>query len=334
MEVDADTATRLLAKAAGRLLDLPCFYPEYILIDSKRDVRLQPTFFYYEEGGEVFYHGFQLSKIPKTEYYDIQSAYGYGGPIATSTEKDFLENAWKEYYEFCCEKKVIVEFIRFHPLYENWKFYQGEVINNRKTVLVDLQAEDLISSYAENRVRTAIRKGLKNCLSISIADNVDFMMHFKDLYLDSMLRIGAPSFYLFNEDYLKALCSWKKSFLVLASKDNKKVAALLGLISGKILELHLFGSSAESNRLCATNLIYHEAFKVAKEMGCHIAHFGGGVSNSKDDRLLFFKLGYSSNTLDYKIGKFIHNPDVYYAMKKSFECNTDKKTNKILFYTV
>ena len=332
MEVSLTDAAIAFEKMNHRLQLPACFDPVYLLIDAKRDSALCPTFFVYEEQGELFYHGFHLAQVPNTIFFDIQSPYGYGGPISTSKDQEFLKRAWQEYGIFCKKSNVIAEFIRFHPLLQNWQYYQGEAIVNRETVYVNLEAEDLIATYAENRVRTAVRKGAKNGVQVSLSSREFFLDHFKELYRDSMQRMQTSDFYLFNDEYIDNLCSWEKSFLVVAKYEERVLTVLLGLINGEILELHLFGSSVESNKLCATNLIYHEAFLMAKEKGCCIAHFGGGNSNDEQDPLFFFKLGFSKKTAEYRIGKFIHKPEIYKNMAESWERKMGRKVTRILFY--
>ena len=86
----------------------------------------------------------------------MQSAYGYGGPVASTTDPAFLQSASAVWKDWCQEKKVLVEFIRFHPLLENWRFFSGDIFDDRMTVWIDLAVPGLMAQYT-TRVRTAVR---------------------------------------------------------------------------------------------------------------------------------------------------------------------------------
>ena len=70
-----------------------------------------------------------LSFVDKDKYFDITSAYGYGGPLYKVNEGLNEENLKKAFFDqmtrFCNEKNIITQFDRFHPLLNNWKFFQG-----------------------------------------------------------------------------------------------------------------------------------------------------------------------------------------------------------------
>src|SRR5581483_11881257 len=124
----------------------------YVIADSKRS-DLLPRFFVYSSGGECFYHGVQMGRVVGTEFFDLQSAYGYGGPLSSSDATSFLEEAWRNYRTWCEANRVLAEFVRFHPLLENWRFYWGEVVSDRETVWIDLTRPDTLAEFAV-RART------------------------------------------------------------------------------------------------------------------------------------------------------------------------------------
>lgn len=288
MDVDFSQAMTVFTQYQDQLPLGPCIDPHYVMIDAKRDSALIPTFFIYKDNENFYYHGFHKTNIPNTPYYDVQSPFPYGGPIATTNNINFINRAFQAYQEFCKKQNIIVEFIRFHPLLENWRFYTGEVTPFRKTIWVDLTPHDLLRSYCKNRVRTAIRKSIKNGVKVIVVDGKKFFPKFKELYYETILRLKTTALYHFNDDYLGAMCTWEKAYLTAAIYHDNIVAMLLSLIKGHILELHLIGLNKLSNTLCATNLIYHEAFTMAKTLGCTAAHFGGGNSSDENkDSLLF-----------------------------------------------
>ena len=50
-------------------------------------------------------------------FYDIQSPYGYGGPVVNEAgeDKTFLRDAWQYFSDWCDRTGVVGEFCRFHP---------------------------------------------------------------------------------------------------------------------------------------------------------------------------------------------------------------------------
>lgn len=309
----------------------PYMDPKYIDIDAQRDAALKPVYFIYEDDHGFFYHAFHQSKIPGTIYSDIQSPYGYGGPFIISDNASFHEAAWRAYCDFCLEQGIVVEFIRFHPLLDNWQYFQGDVLPNRETVWVDLTPADLIATY-EVRARTAIRKALKNQIEINEESREFFCSHFKKLYEQTMLNLQAEAFYHFNEQYIESICAWENALLLVARHEGQVVSAAIFLEKDNFLEYHLSASTPIGKKLSANNLLLHEAFLIAKARGCTVAHLGGGNSSDDNNPLLFFKQGFSDKKASYKIGKYIHNPAVYQELKIAWEKSKGRKPTKILFY--
>ena len=44
----------------------------------------------------IFFSTLSKEKIEGSSYFDFESAYGYGGPLTTSIDKDFLSRCWKK----------------------------------------------------------------------------------------------------------------------------------------------------------------------------------------------------------------------------------------------
>lgn len=330
MEIDLNEA-RLALKKNGKITLMPSLEPDYVMVDSTRNKTLIPSFFLYENQDGFYYHAFHKGKIQDTDFYDIQSPYNYGGPVVLTENSNFLSEAWEAYLKFCRNNNILVEFIRFHPLLENWKHYKSDVIYDRETVWIELTNDDLLASY-EIRARTAIRKAVKNNVEVVFLKKEDFIFDFKKIYHETMKRINAADFYFFNDDYFEAMCSWPNSQLVAAYQENKIVSAAIFLMNDKFLEYHLAASTDEGRKLSAINLILHEMFLRAKANGCNKAYLGGGASNQADDPLLFFKSGFSIHRAKYYIGKHVHNMEQYDALKRLWQTKNGSQSNRILFY--
>lgn len=309
----------------------PSLHPYYIVADAKRDPALEATFIVYE-GDEAFtYHGLHLKKIEGTRYYDMQSPYGYGGLIASSDDRAFLSQAWSEQTAWCQEHKVMVEFIRFHPLLKNWRYYEGEVFYNRQTVWLDLTNENLLMSYS-TRARTAIRKALKNGLQVEWWGRDDFLPVFLNIYHGVMQELDAENMYYFNPEYYHSLFSWDQAKLAVCKVNDDIVGIAVFLVGPGIMEYHLAGANSLGKKLSAHNLLIHEAALYGQRAGCAIMHLGGGTDAGPDNPLLFFKSSFSNLRADFKIGRNIFLPEAYQAMKEAWEREHCKPANRVLYY--
>jgi len=309
----------------------PSLHPFYVRADAKRDPSFAPTFFVFEQGGEFFYHGFLLGRVDATDFYDIQSAYGYGGPIASTEDSGFLAAAWDHYKDWCLQNRVLVEFIRFHPLLQNWSYYNGDVADDRRTVWIDLEIDDLLSSYL-TRARTAIKKAQKAGLYIQWVDPKEYIDIFFQHYSAAMVELGADEFYLFSKEYHKDLLGWEASKLALCLRDGDILGASLFMLGPSLMEYHLAFTLREGKKLCANNLILHEAALLGQKAGLKKFHLGGGTGREAKNPLLFFKESFSDRRSFFKIGKKIYRQESYDDLKSARAVNKGSISNRVLFY--
>src|SRR5260370_28932665 len=92
MRIDVAAARALYARLPASLR-LATLSPEYVEIDSSRTPEVQPAYWCYQEAESFWYHGFHLAALPGVDGFDIQSPYGYGGPVAHTDAADFLPRA-------------------------------------------------------------------------------------------------------------------------------------------------------------------------------------------------------------------------------------------------
>ena len=140
---------RIDAEEAAKFLSTPgTLHPAYVVADATRNSALEPAFFCYESQGERWVHGVHLTDVPGTRWRDASSPYGYGGPVASTTDRSFVQAAWNAYCAVMLEGRVVVEYVRFHPVLGNDQWYGGNVVDNRQVVIVDLRTADVAASYA------------------------------------------------------------------------------------------------------------------------------------------------------------------------------------------
>lgn len=309
----------------------PSYHPYYIVADAKRLPNITPEFFIYTDNEHMYYHAFHTERVPGTNYIDIQSPYGYGGGISTTDNKDFLMKAWQEYCSWCKENKVLAEFIRFHPVIGNEKHYNGKYCYDRQTVWIDLNTENLLSSYSV-RVRTAIRKALKNEMAVEWWNPKDFLCVFPDLYKETMRSLNADAFYMFSDEYFIDMVNLPKVQLAVCKYKEEVVAGAIFLVDNYEVEYHLSAANLVGKKMSATNLILHDAGLLGQQLGCKVLHLGGGTDNKEDNSLLFFKSGFSQYRGDFNIGYHIHQPDAYEQLKKKWIEKNKEVSTRVLFY--
>jgi hypothetical protein len=310
---------------------LPTISPAYVRIDAQRSDDLEPVFWLYEEKEKVLYQGAHISRIPATIYRDMQTPYQYGGPICNTNDAGFLLRAWNTYKSWCQENYVVVEFVRFHPLLQNWDVYPGGGNLDRMTVWIDLADRDLMSSY-QTRVRTAVRKAIKHGLRVEWRAGSESAEWFAEFYYSAMRDIAAEQFYFFPTNYFHQLLAWKQCRIAVCMDGSEPVAASVFLIGPDVTEYHLSASSTAGKRLGATNLILHEAAKMGRSLGCRALYLGGGTDNKPDNPLLFFKAGFCEERAEFRIGKYVHSDEGYSALKAQFSESFAAKQNRVLFY--
>lgn len=302
------------------------YHPDYLIEDVKNKKGLEICFFVIQEGNNIFYHGFYKGRVLNTNLYDIQSPYGYGGPIIIGDEK-FKRRATDMYLEWCKGNNILVEFIRFHPMLKNEETYYGKKIFNRSTVYINLKESSIIKTFS-TRARTAIKKAKKNNVTISFIKNNTNIESFIEIYNKLMADKHTTGNYFFDKDYYINLLKSPATVLVSALDVNKNIiASSMFFLNEKISEYHLSASTEVGKELSATHLILYEFAEYAKKHDCEFLYLGGGNSSEENNSLLFFKKGFSKKESSFYIGYKIHLEKAYKDLKENYAMN-----NKVLFY--
>lgn len=332
MEMDFDRALEVFA-ALDPAQKAPSQHPAYVRADAERSPELRPVFFVHDNNGSLYYHGFHLAAVDGTAFFDIQSPYGYGGPVASSNDEAFLAGARSAFGVWCREHNVLVEFIRFHPLLDNWGMYHGEVIPDRQTVWIDLRTDDLLMSYG-TRARTAIRKAVREGLRVEWVDALQFLRLFPTMYRRAMAALNADEFYHFGDRYFEQMLRWDNLHTALCFLGSEVVGGAMFLAEGIRMEYHLSAVTPTGKKLSATNLMLHEAGLLGQKLECTALHLGGGTDSRENNALLFFKAGFSPHREVFKIGKHVHQPAAYNGLREKWRQIHGSVSERILFYRI
>ena len=297
------------------------FYPEWVMLHTVYPGS-RALMFTFQKQEKIWAYPFLLSPISfpgrsslETTWHDIETAYGYGGPIANTKDKDFLEDAHNAFLDWCGDQNVVAEFVRLHPLIQNeqWTDPQVKISLNRETVSLDfdlLQKQDLpFTSKTRNMLNRAENLGV----SIIRLEGKSGYEKFVQMYRDSMKRLKAEEYLFFGNEYFSNLYTilQDNGFVLGAERQNTCIAASVFIKGATWLHYHLAATYFDKMVPGANNQLLLTASQIGLDLGLKGLHLGGGRTNLPDDTLLKFKRSMSTSSYNYVIGKRIHNHDIY-----------------------
>jgi hypothetical protein len=285
----------------------------------------------FEEQGERYYHPFHVAPVRGTTFVDVQSAYGYGGPVATCDDSRFLRRATQAYRHWAIHGRVLAEFIRFHPLLENWRYYDGEVLDDRETVWMNLSGVDPAGEI-KPRVWKNIKRAKGRGVQVEWLSAAAALPVFVPLYNSLLQAKEADDSYRFPGAYYEGLANSGLLECCVCVQEQTVVAAALFLRAGESLEYHLAASSETGQALGAMSLALWEAALRGQQLGCRRLHLGGGTDHRPDNSLLYFKRGFSNQSARFRIGKDVHHRADYAALRIATDNAGSARAGRVLFY--
>jgi hypothetical protein len=252
----------------------------------------------------------QVAGIPiEEELYDLETPYGYGGPLTNCYDRAFLTTAFAAYKSECVKQHIVCEFIRFHPF--NQLTHHDEYFNffhqERQVVMVDLTlAQTERWSQYSKTTRNIIRKTQK-VLERHQADNV--MDNFLSLYQQTMDKNQAADFYYFDRDYFKQLSAIPGVELLAVKLADEYVSMGFFMQTGELAHYHLSANNSELLRENGNYALLDFAFERAQQNGCKWMMLGGGRTSASDDSLFKFKTKFSDNLKPFYIAGLDFMPE-------------------------
>jgi len=242
----------------------------------------------------VFFAG-----IERDDPRDVVTPYGYGGPTG--------DGFWDAYEDWARERGAVSTFVRFHPLLANQQGAPIHVEQLAPTVAWRVEpGRDLLAGLHfkhRNKVRKAENAGATVTAATGLGD-------FVELYEDTMRRIDADPFYLFEPAYWERLGELPLARFD-AAIDGEVVASALCLASPPWLHYHLSGTTDKGRETGASTLVLLGAANWAQANGYERFHLGGGLGG-KADSLHHFKARFDPEGLvEAAVGKAIHDEAAY-----------------------
>jgi hypothetical protein len=235
------------------------------------------------------------------ELYDLETPYGYGGPITNCYDDTFLTAAFLAYRVECEKQHIVCEFIRFHPFNQMLEHsnYFDFFCQERQVVIVDLtlDQEARWSKYSKT-TRNILRKANKKLSRSCSPDDLDT---FLNLYQQTMDKNQAADFYYFDRPYFTQLANIDGVELLSVKLDDEIVSMGFFMQTGELAHYHLSANNSDLLKENGNYALLDFAFERAQQNGCKLMMLGGGRTSAEDDSLFKFKTKFSDQVKPFFI---------------------------------
>lgn len=270
------------------------------------------------------------------EFYDLETAYGYGGYYTDTDDRTFIGKAIRKYEEKCEEENIIAEFIRFNP-FNSFPLLYSDILDfnlyDRDTVVINLSHEhEKIKANYSSSLKRNINKAKRHGLEYKQLEiNEENILKFYTLYKATMKRKNALDFYFFDLSYFKTLLTIRSVQLHCIILNDIIVNMVITFNSGSLIYYHLGATDSEYYHLNPNPLLFDSLIK-KHETSNQYLYLGGGTTSEESDHLLKFKKKFSEETKPFYIAGKIFNNEIYSRYVKIWEQQGDREAKYFLKY--
>ena len=316
-----------------------CYTPDYLSLFTNSDV--QGNLFIYKRNNNIWCLPILKKKIlfdkEFSSYFDIETPYGYGGPICNTGNYDFNKDANDQFINWCKNQKVVSFLLKLNPFVFNQNKYLIKFRNfsefDRIIVSANFEKEQNIENIIKSKVKNEINKAKKNGVSIITDINDKNFDDFRNIYLENMSDKKTSKFYFFDNNFflkLKKLC--KKYGILVISKHKKETLGASIFLNFKKRSIYFLSASKKTKFSTGiVNLMIYEACKIITKNKIKLVNFGGGRSKETNDTLYLFKKKMGNDLRKFNIVKFVNNKEIYTRILSKFKSqdpiNYEKKIN-------
>jgi hypothetical protein len=309
------------------------FSPEYYECYRKVDSAETECFIAQKNDDNFLFYPYLIKNINElgydlnNQYFDIQGAYGYNGPIGKVNDAGFLQQFNQALKQHFLERNVVTEFVRYCPVVGNRIFHtyplQIDVLDN---VYIDLSTglEYVWNNSFEGKVRRAIKKGISYGLETRICTGDEIEQTIMDalyqIYIATMQRNQADNFYFFNINFFEAMLSTQKKKIIIAVTylDEIPVTAELLMVDGQLAYGFLGGTLSEYYMYKANTFQRYELIKYLIDKGFSKYSIGGGAI--RNDSIYDFKMSFAKGCQNpFYIGTYVHNSCIHKDITSQWE---------------
>ena len=256
-------------------------------------------------------------KINRNEYFDFITPYGYGGWLIEGNGS--IENLFIEYEKWCIDNNIISEFVRFHPLFENYKkvknIYYVQHISD--TIYMDLASEEIITKNMTSKCRNMVRKAIKNGLTMKEDNDFSTIELFKELYYQTMDKNNASDSYYFSDEYFLTLFHDRENIkLFNVFMENEIVGSSIVLLGKDWIHYHLSANTPLGYKFAANNLLLYSIANWGSAKGYKKFHLGGGYGGNESSLFKFKESMNKNGRLAFAIGRKIFDRKKYALLVK------------------
>ena len=280
--------------------------------------------FVFKKGNEFVLFPYLKNEISSkfeldTLYYDIESVYGYSGPISNSDNKKLIQEFNDAFEKYCVENNIVCGFTRYHSLIntELNNSYTENKIFDRQTVWVDTDQSiyDIWDNEISSKNRNIIRKAKQNKCSIQILSNPSDqeIVTFVETYHNTMKSVNADDYYFFSYEYIKNSFKLlnKNTYLFNVLNENGQIMCTSMFFHYKDYFHYHLSARTEFADNTSNNFLLYKAVQFAQNLNAKYFHLGGGRSKDENDSLFKFKSSFSNQRSNFYIGKKIYLPVIY-----------------------
>lgn len=299
------------------------FTPEWYLTWQEHEQAI-PRCIVAETDGYLFFYPFLLKPIEGYDlgntYYDIQTAYGYGGVITNHTDvpPELISRFNMEVNHWLTDNNVVAEFIREHPLLNHCR-RDAEYFRVRHNVYIETSRKYIVPDKKARQNVSKVRRNPE--ISIQIDSEMSHLDEFIRLYNMNAIRLNMGSFYHFPDSYFRSVKDMlhHHARLIHIRYQDKIINTALFLFYGNKGTMHLAGSDHQYQAIRGNDLLYYIAIELSKNIGLEILSIGGGLTTAEDDSLFRFKSKFSNFHKEVMAGKKILNPAVFDELTSQWE---------------
>jgi hypothetical protein len=248
---------------------------------------------------------------------DAASPYGYSGPLVAGGDGAFAREAFLAARERLARDRIVTLFVRGHPLLgPPLPAEAGTVVDHGPTVSIDLQrSEEELWRQTRSSYRQEITRALRAGHRAFFDERFEHLPAFVALYRETMERVGASRYYLFDESYFAELreALGRRLLLCVVVIEGAIAAGGLFVETGGLVQYHLSGTDARFLRQGPAKLMLHFVRSWARERGYRRLHLGGGVGGAEDS-LFAFKAGFSPDRHRYQTLRAVADEPAYGAL--------------------
>ena len=287
--------------------------PGYVQVSAREDGGDACALLVEEDGRELL---LPLVMRPLSDgLADATSPYGYPGPITSAdADETWIERALSVGERYLAEQDTVTLFVRLHPLLNpSPPEGVGTVIQHGDTVTLDLtlSEEEQWRGIRRNH-RQQIRQAREAGYQVFVDDGYRHYEDFQRLYLDTMRRLEASDYYLFDGEYFEGLrdALEERLHLACATISGEVAAAALFVATDGIVQMHLTGHAERFAKDQPMKLVFDHVRAWSNEHGATALHLGGGRGGAEDS-LLHFKAGFSKIRQPFYTLRSVVHPDRY-----------------------